>query len=672
MTKTANIQINGSKIGEDKINPFLFGHFVEDIRDHMDAMLAYELKDMDFEHEDINRKGVSGSWNPITNGQNTTFALEPAAPKHTGHSQRIRIFSDDQCYGGIAQKVSVNGSVTYNVQLFARSSTEIKNIRCDIIDRNTKEKLCEAKVDITSHDWREYKGQLVPKKDCNNAEFRILISSKGASWRDSVATGNLWIDHVSVQPENSLNNINKLVFDMARDLNAGIMRLGGNYISAYHWEHGVGSMYERPVMLNEAWDTLACKYFGTDEFLRFCDDLGVAAQICVNDGSGTPEEAARWIEYCNGDENTEMGAKRARNGHASPYGVKYWEIGNEVWGSWQVGHCKAEEYAERCVRFAKAMKKADPEIILLGCGHTDPEWNKAVLEIAGEYIDYLTLHIYQGYNHFGFINHDVPREEKYKAMVSYPEITHHFLKDVKEDMKNYPHVKLAITEYNTMYYPNKVRKGLPNEHTLEAAVANAGNFNEFIRNCSLIQIGNFSDLVNGWLGGCIRVGDYYADQFRGKEPGWSGKGDVVYGTPTYHTMKMYANQDITYLVNVDVECDTFNVMSKNNKFSLENLPELDVVSCINDDKNLLTVFVVNRSLEDVQVDICSKDFVMDRSVRVGEVTGSDIDSINDVFEPENIICRYEEFTMESESDNIHYILKAHSVYVFEIKGQILS
>jgi alpha-L-arabinofuranosidase len=664
MTKTASIKIKGGQIGQEKINPFIFGHFVEDIRDHMDAMLAYELKDMDIEHEDVKIKGVSGSWYPITNGKNTQFALEPAAPKHTGHSQKIRIFSDDYCYGGIAQKISVRSNINYNFQLYARASMEIKDVILEIINRNSQEKLVSTKIRLDSHDWKEYKGQFVVEKSCSEAELRLIISSEDEAWNDSVATGMLWIDHFSMLPVDSVGNVKKTVFDMSRDLNAGIMRIGGNYISAYHWEHGICSMYERPVMLNEAWDTLACKYFGTDEFLQFCEDLEVESQICVNDGSGTPEEAARWVEYCNGEETTSMGALRAQNGHPSPYKVKYWEIGNEVWGQWQVGHCNAEEYAKRYVRFAKAMKAADPNIVLLACGHTDPEWNKVVLEIAGNYIDYLTLHIYQGYNLFGFVNQNVSREEKYKAIVSYPEVTNRFLKDVRESMKNHPHVKVAITEYNTMYYPNTIRKGLPNEHTLEAAIANAGTLNEFIRNCNLIEIGNFSDLVNGWLGGCIRVGDNYADQYRGKTPGWSGKSDVVYGTPTYHVMKMYANRDISYLVKSEVDCDTFSVASKNNNVKLENLPELDVVSCINENKNLLTVFIANRSLEDVSIDICPLDLVFDGKVKVGEITGSDIDSINDVFKPENITCSYTD--IEIKSDNIHYQLNAHSIYVFEV------
>ncbi|MGV2788300.1 alpha-L-arabinofuranosidase, partial [Clostridium perfringens] len=130
------------------------------------------------------------------------------------------------------------------------------------------------------------------------------------------------------------------------------------------------------------------------------------------------------------------------------------------------------------------------------------------------------------------MNGDTPAEERYKAIASYPEWTRHHIRQTTELIESkakHSHVKLAITEYNTMSYPNTVRKGLPNEHTLGAAVANAANLNEMIRCSDMVHIGSFSDLVNGWLGRCIRVGDYYADQYCGKEPGWSGLPLTVYG-----------------------------------------------------------------------------------------------------------------------------------------------
>ncbi|WP_249863420.1 alpha-L-arabinofuranosidase C-terminal domain-containing protein [Paenibacillus konkukensis] len=645
----------------------MFGHFVEDIRDHMDAMLAFALKDMDFEEEAVN--GVSAGWHPINNGKNTEFALEPAAPKHSGHSQKIRIYSNDRCEAGIGQSVSVRGGMEYKVRIVARAAIEIRRLVCEITDPHGGDSLCSVQVELTSHNWREYSFSLTPSRTLEGAQFRLLISSEDAEWRDSTATGILWLDHVSMLPADSAGIVKKEVVDMTRGLNAGMMRIAGNYISAYHFEHAIGPELERPNMINEAWGGWTNKYFGTDEFIRFCRDVNNEPLICVNAGSGTPEEAVQWMEYCNGSAETPYGALRAQYGNPEPYGVKYWEVGNEIYGPWQVGHCTAEEFAYRYIRFAKAMKEADPDAVLLACGHVDPEWNRIVLDIAGEYMDYLTLHIYHGFGTVG-IRPDTPKEERYKAIVSYPEITRRIIDTTRELIDRHDkhrHVKLAVTEYTTMYYPNTIRQGLPMEHTLEAAVANAANLNEFIRQSDLIEIGSYSDLVNGWLGGCIRVGDHYADQYRGKLPGWSGRSQTVYGTPTYHLMKLYANRSIDHVVHSETECETYSADGADNRHgeSLRDLPVLDVVACVSEAGDTLTLFAVNRGLKAAETEISIDSFPADSNVTVWEISGDDYEAINSVFEPERIVAR--EQSVSAQQGRLIFKLGAHSVYAFEFR-----
>ncbi|WP_238392655.1 alpha-L-arabinofuranosidase C-terminal domain-containing protein [Paenibacillus antri] len=673
MANHAKLVIHGDRVRKGEIQPFLFGHFVEDIRDHMDAMLAFPLKTMDFEKEAEFAPGVSGEWMPITNGKNTAFSLEPPAPRHSGHSQKIRIASDDRCYAGIAQRVSVRGGIRYEAKLFARATREIESLRLAIVDRITGKTLGEAEVAIESHDWREYKTEIRVSAASADAEFRLTISSEEKTWKDSISTGALWLDHVSLLPEDHVGLVKPDVFEMTKRLNAGMMRLGGNYISAYHWRQGVGPAYERPNVMNEAWDHQADKYFGTIEFLEFCERLGVEPLICVNDGSGTPEEAAEWIRYCNADAETDpLGALRASHGRVEPFRAKYWEIGNEVWGPWQVGHCDAEEYAHRLVAFAKGMKAVDPELVLLGCGHTDDAWNRTVLDIAGEHIDYLTMHIYQHYSTYGYPGRDAaeraPAEEKFRAIVSYPEVSRYAIRQAADAIRSSEkarHVKLAITEYNTMYYPNTIRQGLPNEHTLEAAVANAANLNEMIRSCDIVEIGSFSDLVNGWLGGCIRVGDNYADQKKGRVPGWSGKGDLVYGTPTYYALELFANADIARVVEHELSCDTFDAPKHAWGVPTDGLPTLDVVCCISRDGRKLTALVVNRSLEDVDAELRANGFEAAPGAVVREIAGDRIDLVNDVFEPEAVVSRRFEAATEG-SGALSLRLKAHSIYAVEL------
>ncbi|WP_413408786.1 alpha-L-arabinofuranosidase C-terminal domain-containing protein [Paenibacillus amylolyticus] len=668
MTSKATITIDCSQKSEHVISPYLFGHFVEDIRDHMEAMLAYPLKDMDFESDALIGTAVSGSWRPYTNGRNTKYALESPARGHSGRAQRIRILSDDEGHAGIAQSAALKGPMEYSLKLVARASIELQYVVLEVVDRRTEEQLGLVTIPIMNHNWEHYDAKMFVTRACSDAEIRLYVPSEHPRWLDHVSTGMLWIDHVSMLPADSIGQVKPEVVEMTRGLNAGMMRLAGNYISAYHFEVAIGPVLERPVMYNEAWGGWTCKYFGTDEFIQFCRELQVEPLICINDGSGTPEEAAKWVEYCNGSVETPMGARRAANGFPEPYQVRYWEIGNEVWGDWQVGHCSPDQFAHRSILFAEAMKRADPSLIILACGHTDQEWNRTVLDIAGEHMDYLTLHLYHGYGRFG-MNRDTPAEERYKAMASFPEWTRDNILQTVEHIRKHEkhhHVKLAITEYNTMYYPNTVRKGNPDEHTLGAAVANAANLNEMLRCSDVVHIGSFSDLVNGWLGGCIRVGDNYADQYAGKVPGWSGHPLVVYGTPTYEVLKLYAGRDIQRLLSVDVVSGTFSVETlKSAPVLLDTLPDLDVVACTNEDGSLVTVFMVNRSLHAVKAELRLSAFSTDEETLLYEIIGNSTDDINSVFDPEHILCR--QSVIPTNAWQQGYLLRPASIYALEIQ-----
>ncbi|GLX68214.1 alpha-L-arabinofuranosidase C-terminal domain-containing protein [Paenibacillus glycanilyticus] len=668
MNQRAVITVNTETPSAHRVNPYIFGHFVEDIRDHMDAMLAFTLKDMDFEDE-ADGRGVSSGWYAVTNGKNTEYALEPAAPRHSGHSQRIRILSADRCYGGIGQRVSVEGGMAYRIHAVARAAIDLRIAACELVDRSTGELLGRAELKLSGHRWQEYKTQMTPSRSCENAEFRILLSSEEETWRDGMGSGMLWLDHVSMLPSDSIGYVKREVVELTKQLKPGMMRIAGNYISAYHFEDAIGPVLERPNMINEAWGGWTNKYFGTDEFLQFCRDTDTEPLICVNAGTGTPEEAAAWLEYCNGSIDTEYGALRALNGHPEPYGVRYWEIGNEIYGSWQHGHCTAEEFAYRYNRFADAMKAVDPDIVLLACGDCDPEWNRTVLDISASKMDMLTIHIYHGFGTVG-ITPNTSAEERYPAVMSFPEISRTVISKAEHLIRSnpaYSHVKLAITEYNTMYYPNTIREGRPMEHTLEAAVANAANLNEFIRQSHLVEIGSFSDLVNGWLGGCIRVGDCYADQYRGKEAGWSGRSRVVYGTPTFHMMKEYANREISRIVPANADCETFEWPSGSKRFGLEPgpLPALDVAAAVDESGRVLTLFVVNRGLSSIDAELIIGSFADAGEAKVWELAGDHYETINSVFEPEAVTMREQRLDFGSSKPVL--AMRPHSVCVVEVR-----
>ena len=162
---------------------------------------------------------------------------------------------------------------------------------------------------------------------------------------------------------------------------------------------GIGPKDQRPRTFDPAWFAEESNHFGTDEYIAYCRKLGAEPFICVNMGTGSIDEAAAWVEYCNATTDSNYANRRRKNGHPEPYGVKYWELGNEVYGGWQAGQKSAEEYAKQALELAKMMKWVDPEIKLIACGSygaNDPDWDLRVLETLAGVIDYVSIHLYVG------------------------------------------------------------------------------------------------------------------------------------------------------------------------------------------------------------------------------------------------------------------------------------
>jgi alpha-N-arabinofuranosidase len=188
------------------------------------------------------------------------------------------------------------------------------------------------------------------------------------------------------------------VLDALRALRMPVLRWpGGNFVSNYHWTDGIGPAEQRPKRIELAWHDVEPNRFGTDEFLRYCEVLGVEPYICVNMGTGTIDEAAAWLEYCNGTQDTYWADLRRTNGREEPYGVKLWGLGNEMYGPWQVGALDAHDYVKRARELAKVLRWTDPSITLVGCGETGlEEWDRIVLEGLAEHVDMQSVHIYTG------------------------------------------------------------------------------------------------------------------------------------------------------------------------------------------------------------------------------------------------------------------------------------
>jgi alpha-L-arabinofuranosidase len=181
--------------------------------------------------------------------------------------------------------------------------------------------------------------------------------------------GTLRVGAVSLMPSDNVEGWRHEVVDVLKSLRSGVYRWpGGNFVSAHEWREAIGDPDRRPPVYDPVWRAVQSNDVGTDEFMSLCRLTGVEPYITVNSGFGDARSAAEYVEYANGAASTPWGAKRVANGHPEPYHVKFWNIGNEMWGSHQFGYMPLAQYVVKHNLFAKAMRKVDPGIVLIGSG----------------------------------------------------------------------------------------------------------------------------------------------------------------------------------------------------------------------------------------------------------------------------------------------------------------
>ncbi len=280
---------------------------------------------------------------------------------------------------------------------------------------------------------------------------------------------------------------------------------GGNFASGYHWLDGIGPRDQRPAVRELAWQEREPNRFGTDEYIRLCRVMGWTPMITVNLGTGTPEEARNWVEYCNCPPGTRYADLRAANGHAEPHDVKLWCLGNEMDGPWQLGHVPADQYAIRAQQAAKMMKDTDKSVELVVCGSCTTglpsymEWDRQVLEHIGDLADYVSLHRYVGNREndtadYLAVTNSIDRQiEEMDAACRF----------VQARRRSKKRTYLCFDEWN-VWYKNHQMDGegkfaphlIEEMYNLEDALVVAGFLNSFIRHADAVKIANLAQIVN--------------------------------------------------------------------------------------------------------------------------------------------------------------------------------
>ena len=444
------------------------------------------------------------------------------------------------------------------------------------------------------------------------------------------------------------NGFRKDVLAAARELGVTILRWpGGNFVSGYNWKDGIGPRAERPVRPEHAWGALEPNRFGTDEFLRYCEVGGFEPYICINAGLGSINEAREWVEYCNEARDTYWARQRRKNGRDKPWGVKYWGLGNEIDGPWQLGHKNAEDYNKFALEAAKAMKRTDGSIRLIASGSSNfgadwVSWNRVTLETLRNEIDYISLHTYIGNreNNFErFLAAQADIDERIEVCAGQ-------IRAVQSRMPRLRPIHIAFDEWNVWYRARGNTEfatgstALEEKYNYEDALAMGMFFNSFFRHANVVKMANLAQLVN-----------VIAPIFTNPQG--------LYLQTIYFPIAEYAKQKNTVALDALVESPGYSAGRRS------GLKYLDVSVTLDAAAKTVNVNVLNRSeRQDIEASINFVDARPAGPVAVWELNHSDLKATHTFGDDRKV--RPATRTIQAGPD-FRYPFPKHSLTILKVK-----
>jgi alpha-N-arabinofuranosidase len=461
-----------------------------------------------------------------------------------------------------------------------------------------------------------------------------------------------------------LIGIREDLFEAVINMKPTVLRaFGGCYSDVYHWKDAIGPRNTRKKVINEHWGKqeginvegvgpIIENQFGTDEFLTFCEEIGAYAYLNVNYGTGTPEEAADWVEYCNGSINTEYGALRAKNGREQPYNVKIWGIANEIYGFWEIGYEKnPEDYAKKYLEFAKRMREKAPTIKLVACGYENSKWNQIVLKNLGEkWVDYLSIHRYFPYlAGLGSKKKHPHHERCYHALMASTTLIEDYINNTWNDiiaaLGNNTHVRIAFDEWGVWYNFNDIIK---TNYNLQDGLWTALVLMTFQKMSDKCPMANWAQLIN-----CI--GTIQTDP------------DGLILTPVYLAFRLFVDHmECNLLEDVKIDCITFNNRNYGRIPKIKNVPYIDCNANINDNGDNLSIMMINKHFTDnMKINLEIRGFNPVKKGKLVELTSENPFDYNTINNRNKIIITEKDINNIDSKTTLQ--LSAHSVTILKLK-----
>lgn len=388
-------------------------------------------------------------------------------------------------------------------------------------------------------------------------------------------------------PEADDMGFRKDVIDLVKELKVPIVRYpGGNFVSGYNWEDGIGPKEKRPRRLELAWRSIETNEVGVNEFVQWAKRVNADVMMAVNLGTRGADEARNLVEYCNHSGGTYWSDLRKVHGYDEPHNIKVWCLGNEMDGPWQICHKTAQEYGRLACETAKVMKLVDPSIELVACGSSNSkmptfgEWEATVLDHTYEYVDYVSLHTYYGNQEDDIGNYlakSLDMDEFIKSVVSICD----YIKAKKRSKKT---INLSFDEWNVWFHSNEADKKiqpwtvapplLEDVYTFEDALLVGCMLITLLKHADRVKIACLAQLVNVIApimtdnnGGAWRQTIYYP-YLHASNYGRGSSLKAVISSPVYDSK------------------------------DFSDVPLLEAAAVLSESGNELTIFAVNRDQQD--------------------------------------------------------------------------
>lgn len=552
------------------VSPYIYGQFIEHLgRCIYGGLWAEMLEDRKFFYPAGHEESP---WKVI--GDPMRVTMDKTKPFTGDHSPRVNLQGNKPA-GIYQEELALIEGKEYIGRIVLAGAPETATVKVSLIWGERDEERQTIEVGNITRDFRTF--PLSFEAGASTDKARLEITSKGL--------GYFRIDAISLMPADNIEGFRPDTLALLRELDSPIYRWpGGNFVSGYDWRDGIGNPDRRPPRKNPAWLGVEHNDVGIHEFMDLCRLIGTEPFLVVNSGLGDVKMAAEMLEYVNGDPDTPMGKLRAQNGHPEPWDCTYWAIGNEMYGSWQLGHMPLPNYAKKHTEFAEAMRAKDPKIKLVAVGAVG-SWSQTMLAECADHMDLISEHFYCG--------------EKPGLLSHVSQISYH-IRRIAEAHRQYrkttpalqdKDIRIALDEWNYWYGPY-IYGELGTQYFLKDALGIAAGIHEYARQSDIIFMANYAQTVN--VIGAIKT----------------SKTEAAFDT-TGLVLKLYRRHFGTTPVEV------------------EGAPEpLDVMAAWTEKKDALTISVVNPTDADQKLKIDLEGVKMPKTAKLYRIAGTNPKACN--------------------------------------------